>query len=89
VVLKPSFAYDIQLMITDKKYHSRSSIFNKLAGNIRQEQITINHKRLNKYIWGSFRSEPEATTALRKAKQLGFWNAFLLPLKNNNRLASR
>jgi N-acetylmuramoyl-L-alanine amidase len=89
VVLKPSFAYDIQLMITDKKYHSRSSIFNKLTGNIRQEQITINHKRLNKYIWGSFRSEPEANTALRKAKQLGFWNAFLLPLKNNNRLASR
>lgn len=89
VVIKPSFAYDIQLMITDKKYHSGSSIFNKLAGNIRQEQITINHKRLNKYIWGSFRSEPEANTALRRAKQLGFWNAFLLPLKNNNRLASR
>lgn len=89
VALKPSYAYDIQLMITDKKYHSRSSIFNKLTGNIRKEQITINHKRLNKYIWGSFRSEPEANTALRKAKQLGFWNAFLLPLKNNNRLASR
>ncbi|SFE88307.1 N-acetylmuramoyl-L-alanine amidase [Chitinophaga sp. CF118] len=89
VVLKPSFAYDIQLMITDKKYRSNSTIFNKLAGNIRQEQITINHKRLNKYIWGSFRSEPEANTALRKAKQLGFWNAFVLPLKNNNRLASR
>jgi hypothetical protein len=89
VVVKPSFAYDIQLMITDKKYHSGSSIFNKLSGNIRQEQITINHKRLNKYIWGSFRSEPEANTALRRAKQLGFWNAFLLPKKNDTRLASR
>jgi N-acetylmuramoyl-L-alanine amidase len=89
VVLKPSFAYDIQLMITDKKYQARSNIFKKLSGNIRQEQITINNKRLNKYIWGSFRSEPEANSALRRAKQLGFWNAFLLPLKNNNRLASR
>jgi N-acetylmuramoyl-L-alanine amidase len=89
-IVKPSFAYDIQLMITDKKYRSSASIFNKLSGNIRQEQITINNKRLNKYIWGSFRSEPEANTALRRAKQAGFWNAFLLPKKNdNNRLASR
>lgn len=86
---KPNYAYDIQLLITDKKYTAGSSIFNKLSGNIRKEQITINNKRLNKYIWGSFRSETEANSALRRAKQNGFWNAFVLPLKNNNRLASR
>jgi N-acetylmuramoyl-L-alanine amidase len=84
-----SYAYDVQLLISDKRYGRDDAIFQKIHGMIKHEQITINNKRLHKYIWGSFRSQSEANTALERAKKAGFWNAFLLPPKGNNRLASR
>lgn len=78
--------YRVQLLVSDKKYTSRSSIFKKLGGPVEQEPVIINRKRFNKYIWGNYRTEPEAGAALRKAKRLGFRDAFVVPYKNGLRL---
>ena len=78
--------YRVQLLVSDKKYTSRSSIFKKLGGPVEQEPVIINRKRFNKYIWGNYRTEPEAGVALRKAKRLGFHDAFVVPYKNGLRL---
>jgi N-acetylmuramoyl-L-alanine amidase len=78
--------YRVQLLVSDKKYSSKSSIFKKLGGSVEQEPVIINSKRFNKYIWGNYRSEPEAGAALRKAKRLGFHDAFVVPYKNGLRL---
>lgn len=88
VVPKVSFKYDIQLLITEKKYTRAAAIFNSLYGTIKREPVVINRKSLNKYIWGSFKSEKEANTALNRAKKAGFQNASLLS-SDNDRLARR
>lgn len=78
--------YRVQLLVSDKKYTSRSSIFKKLGGSVEQEPVIINSKRFSKYIWGNYKTEPEAGAALRKAKRLGFRDAFVVPYKNGLRL---
>lgn len=76
----PAYKYDIQLLVSDKKYTRDAAIFNKLRGTIRKEQLVANSKKINKYkyIWGSFRSQAEVNAALRQAKQLGFRKAVLV-----------
>ena len=76
----------MQLLVSDKKYTTKSSIFKKLGGSVEQEQVIINSKRFNKYIWGNYKTEPEAGAALRKAKRVGFRDAFVVQYKNGLRL---
>jgi N-acetylmuramoyl-L-alanine amidase len=87
-VPKVSFKYDIQLLVTDKRYTRSAPIFKDLRGTIIRETVVINRKTLNKYIWVNFKTEKEANTALGKAKKAGFWNASLVSADNNN-VASR
>ncbi|MBW8684819.1 N-acetylmuramoyl-L-alanine amidase family protein [Chitinophaga rhizophila] len=83
------YKYDIQLLVSDKKYTRDAAIFNKLRGTIRKEQVVMNSKKINKYkyIWGSFRSQAEVNAALRQAKQLGFRKAVLMGQGNQKALA--
>jgi hypothetical protein len=60
-----------------------------MGGPIQQEKVIINRKKFNKYIWGSFRTEPEAGAALRKAKRMGFKDAFIVPYKNGLKLEAQ
>ncbi|HVI49213.1 MAG TPA: N-acetylmuramoyl-L-alanine amidase [Chitinophaga sp.] len=70
--------YCVQLMITDKLYKPGASIFRKLRGaDINREQIVMNKKKMNKYTWGHFKTDRQASTALRKARKLGFKDAFV------------
>ncbi|GAA0551691.1 N-acetylmuramoyl-L-alanine amidase [Chitinophaga japonensis] len=81
--------YKVQLLVSDKDYTPESSIFRKLDGPVKQEQVILNSKRFNKYIWGNFRTEPEAGAAVQKAKQLGFHDAFVVPYKDGLRLEAQ
>jgi len=81
-----STMYRVQLLVSEKKYSAQSSIFKPLGPPIQKEPVIINRKKLNKYIWGSFRTEAEADAALRKAKRIGFKDAFIVPYKNGLRL---
>ncbi|PSL32172.1 N-acetylmuramoyl-L-alanine amidase family protein [Chitinophaga ginsengisoli] len=85
-VPKVSFKYDVQLLVTDKRYTRSAPIFNGLRGTIIRETVVINRKSLNKYIWVNFKTEKEANAALTKAKKAGFWNASLVSADN---IASR
>jgi N-acetylmuramoyl-L-alanine amidase len=78
--IQKAYKYDVQLLVSDKKYTRDAAIFNKLRGTIRKEQVVMNSKKVNKYkyIWGSFKSRSEANAALRQAKQLGFRKATLM-----------
>ncbi|UPK68567.1 N-acetylmuramoyl-L-alanine amidase [Chitinophaga filiformis] len=87
-VPKVSFKYDVQLLVTDKRYTRSAPIFKDLRGTIVRETVVINRKSLNKYVWVNFKTEKEATAALSKAKKAGFWNASLVSA-DNNRIASR
>jgi N-acetylmuramoyl-L-alanine amidase len=87
-VPKVNFKYDVQLLVTDKKYTRSAPIFRDLRGTIIRETVVINRKTLNKYVWVNFKTEKEANNALSKAKKAGFWNASLVTA-DNNRLASR
>jgi len=89
IAASSSLMYRVQLLVSDKKYSAKSPIFKKMGGPIQQEQVVINRKKFNKYIWGSFRSEPEAGAALRKAKRMGFKDAFIVPYKNGLKLEAR
>lgn len=85
---KVNFKYDVQLLVTDKRYTRSAPIFKNLRGTIIRETVVINRKTLNKYVWVNFKTEKEANTALSKAKKAGFWNASLVSA-DNNRIASR
>ncbi|MCF6404704.1 N-acetylmuramoyl-L-alanine amidase [Chitinophaga filiformis] len=85
---KVSFKYDVQLLVTDKRYTRSAPIFKGLRGTIIRETVVINRKSLNKYVWVNFKTEKEANAALNKAKKAGFWNASLVSA-DNNRIASR
>ncbi|SEW53525.1 N-acetylmuramoyl-L-alanine amidase family protein [Chitinophaga arvensicola] len=69
--------YCVQLLITDKFYKPGASIFRKLHGDINRQPIVMNKKKLNKYIWGRFKTDEQASGALRKARKLGFKDAFV------------
>jgi len=84
-----SLMYKVQLLVSDKNYSAKSPIFKKMGGPIKQERVIINRKKFNKYIWGSFRTEPEAGAALRKAKRMGFKDAFIVPYKNGLKLEAQ
>jgi len=87
-VPKVSFKYDVQLVITDKKYTRSAPVFKDLRGTIIRESVVINRKTLNRYTWVNFKTEKEANAALAKAKKAGFWNAAVVTA-DNDRLASR
>ncbi|RFM32673.1 N-acetylmuramoyl-L-alanine amidase family protein [Chitinophaga silvisoli] len=82
------YKYNIQLLVTDKKYARSAPIFNKLNGYIKKQSVAINNKTLNKYVWGTFSSLSEARSALSRAKKAGFWNAFIMDPEQNS-LAQR
>lgn len=69
--------YCVQLLITDKFYKPGASIFRKLPGDIDRQPIVINKKKLNKYILGQFKTDEQASAALRKARKRGFKDAFV------------
>lgn len=69
--------YCVQLLITDKLYKPGASIFRKLPGDINRQPIVINKKKLNKYILGQFKTDEQASAALRKARKRGFKDAFV------------
>lgn len=88
---KPShtaFNYNVQLLVSDKSYTRNASIFNRLRGTIRKVPVVINRKKMNTYIWGGFKSQSEATAALRQAKQAGFRKAVLMSSGRNTQLAA-
>ncbi|WP_440134184.1 N-acetylmuramoyl-L-alanine amidase family protein [Chitinophaga sancti] len=84
----PDYKYNIQLLVTDKKYTRSAPIFSKLNGYIKKQPVAINNKTLNKYVWGSFANLSEARSALSRAKKAGFWNAFIIDPAQNS-LAQR
>jgi N-acetylmuramoyl-L-alanine amidase len=67
----------VQLLVTDKFYKPGASIFRKLHGAVTREQVVMNKKKMNKYTLGRFRSDQQASTAVRKARKLGFKDAFV------------
>ncbi|WP_161596798.1 N-acetylmuramoyl-L-alanine amidase family protein [Chitinophaga vietnamensis] len=71
-------SYGIQLLVSDKLYTPGASIFRKLHGDVAREQVVINKKKMHKYTWGHFKTEQLASTALRKARKLGFKDAFVI-----------
>lgn len=73
----PGDGYCVQLMITDKLYKPGASIFRKLPGDINRQAVVMNKKKMNKYIWGRFKTDQQASNALRKARKLGFKGAFV------------
>ncbi|MFY0254320.1 N-acetylmuramoyl-L-alanine amidase [Chitinophaga sp. 30R24] len=70
-------SYCVQLLISDKIYQPGASIFRKLHGDINREQVTMNKKKMNRYTWGRFKTDQQASGALRKARKLGFKDAFV------------
>ncbi|PSL48155.1 N-acetylmuramoyl-L-alanine amidase [Chitinophaga niastensis] len=77
VAPQQSDSYCVQLLVTDKFYKPGASIFRKLHGAVTREQVVMNKKKMNKYTLGRFRSDEQASTALRKARKLGFKDAFV------------
>lgn len=70
-------SYCVQLMITDKFYKPGASIFRKLHGDVNRQPVVMNKKKLNKYILGRFKTDEQASGAMRKARKLGFKDAFV------------
>ncbi len=81
--------YRVQLLVSDKNYSAKAPIFKKLGGPVKAESVVVQRRKYTKYLWGSFRSSPEASTALKKAKKLGFTDAFVVSYKNGLRLDSQ
>jgi N-acetylmuramoyl-L-alanine amidase len=69
--------YCVQLLVTEKLYKPGASIFRKLPGDVIRKPIIMNKKKLNKYMLGGFDTNREAFGAMRKARQLGFKDAFV------------
>lgn len=82
---KPELAFRVQLLVSEKYYAPRSAIFKKLPGPVEREAIILNKKKRHKYIWGHFPTEAKAAAAVRKAKQLGFKDAFIIDPQNSLR----
>jgi hypothetical protein len=81
-----NLSYKVQLMTTSKVYSSTNTLFKNLKGTIEREQYTQGKKKVNKYIWGSFRTEAEAQAAVYKARKHGFTDAFMLTYKDGERI---
>ncbi|WP_158538693.1 N-acetylmuramoyl-L-alanine amidase family protein [Chitinophaga skermanii] len=73
-----SASYKVQLLVSTKNYATNAPLFSKLKGKVTKEEIVINKKKKHKYMWGLFRTESEARDALRKARQLGFPDAYVV-----------
>lgn len=78
--------YKVQLMTTEKVYARGNGLFAKLDGTIDREEVKQGGKKLNKYTWGNFRTEAEALSAVYKAKQNGFTDAFVVAYQNGERI---
>lgn len=78
--------YKVQLMTTEKVYARGSDLFQKLDGTIDREDINQGNKKLHKYTWGNFRTEAEALSAVYKARQQGFKDAFVVAYQNGERI---
>ncbi|MGN6511605.1 MAG: N-acetylmuramoyl-L-alanine amidase family protein [Chitinophaga sp.] len=81
-----NLSYKVQLMTTSKVYSSTNTLFKNLKGTIEREQYSQGKKKVNKYIWGSFRTEAEAQAAVYKARKQGFTDAFMLTYKDGERI---
>lgn len=81
-----SFSYKVQLMTTEKVYARTNPLFKNLKGTIEREQFSQGKKKVNKYVWGSFRTEAEAQAAVYKARKQGFSDAFMLTFKDGERI---
>lgn len=81
-----NFSYKVQLMTTEKVYARTNTLFKNLKGTIEREEFKQGRKKVNKYIWGSFRTEAEAQAAVYKARKQGFSDAFMLTYKDGNRI---
>ncbi|MVT10395.1 N-acetylmuramoyl-L-alanine amidase family protein [Chitinophaga tropicalis] len=88
VTSRKDYDYNVQLLVSDKTYTRNASIFHTLRGTIRKVPVVINRKKTNKYIWGGFKSQTEATAALRRAKQVGFRKAVLISPEGETQLAA-
>lgn len=82
----PSVHYKVQLMTSEKIYARGATLFRKLDGTIEREDLKQGKKKVYKYIWGSFRTEAEAHSAVYKAKKQGFPDAFIVTYKNGERV---
>lgn len=78
--------YKVQLMTTEKVYARGADLFEKLDGTIDREVTNQGNKKLNKYTWGNFRTEAEALSAMYKARQQGFKDAFVVTYQNGARV---
>ncbi|RPD41656.1 N-acetylmuramoyl-L-alanine amidase family protein [Chitinophaga barathri] len=78
--------YKVQLMTTEKVYARTNTLFKNLKGTIEREEFKQGKKKVNKYIWGSFRTEAEAQAAVYKARKQGFSDAFMLTYKDGSRI---
>lgn len=78
--------YKVQLMTTEKVYARGSDLFQKLDGTIDREDVKQGNKKLHKYTWGNFRTEAEALSAVYKARQQGFKDAFVVAYQNGERI---
>lgn len=78
--------YKVQLMTTEKVYARGSDLFQKLDGAIDREDVNQGNKKLHKYTWGNFRTEAEALSAVYKARQQGFKDAFVVAYQNGERI---
>jgi N-acetylmuramoyl-L-alanine amidase len=78
--------YKVQLMTTEKVYARGADLFRKLDGTIDREELKQGNKKLHKYTWGNFRTEAEALSAVYKAKQQGFKDAFVVAYQNGERI---
>lgn len=81
-----SVYYKVQLMTTEKVYARGADLFEKLDGTIDREVTNQGNKKLNKYTWGNFRTEAEALSAMYKARQQGFKDAFVVTYQNGARV---
>ncbi|WP_158618218.1 N-acetylmuramoyl-L-alanine amidase [Chitinophaga lutea] len=78
--------YKIQLMTSEKVYARGSTMFKKLNGTIEREDAKQGRKTVHKYILGNFRTEAEAHSALNKARQQGFKDAFVVTYRDGERV---
>ncbi len=78
--------YKVQLMTSEKVYARGSSMFKKLNGTIEREDAKQGRKTVHKYILGNFRTEAEAHSAVNKARQQGFKDAFVVTYRDGERI---
>ena len=83
-----SQVFKVQVMSVRNMAEARQKL-QKLEGlgGIGQEQITVNGKDYTRIMLGVYKDSDAATTALSKAKSLGFSDAFIVKYEEGKRVA--